>query len=324
MRTSLLLPDSVNPIIVFGVHDTHLRTLEKMLSVKLYPKEKEVVIEGSQEQLNQTSRVIHKLFLLARGEVPISHDEIRILVEDSLKQGALSPDFFLSKGIQVSKKGNRIKPRNRTQLDYINKILNHDLTFCIGPAGTGKTYLAVAVALNALISGEVRKIILTRPVVEAGESLGFLPGTLEEKIDPYVRPLYDAIYDMLTREEFKFYNENMALEVAPLAYMRGRTLNNAYVILDEAQNTTTTQMKMFLTRLGEDSKMIVTGDISQIDLPQGRESGLKQAVELFAQTEGVALHTFDKKDVVRHGLVKKIIESYEKREEEEWQKINKI
>ncbi len=322
MTTSILIPDSINPVIAFGVHDTHLRTLEKILSVKLYPRESEVIIEGTQEQLNQSARVLHKLLFLARGETPISHDEIKIIIEDTLKGESLSPELLISKGIRVSKKGTKIKPRNRTQLDYMNKILNHDLTFCVGPAGTGKTYLAVALALNALVCGETQKIILTRPVVEAGENLGFLPGTLEDKIDPYVRPLYDAIYDMLSIDEFQYYSENLTLEVAPLAYMRGRTLNNAYVILDEAQNTSVTQMKMFLTRLGEHSKMIITGDISQIDLPINRKSGLKQAVEIFVGTEGIAFHSFEKEDVVRHGLVKKIIETYEKLEQKEWQKTN--
>lgn len=320
MKSKISTPSNINPIIAFGVHDSNLRLIERKVGGKIYPMENDIVIEGSEDEIGIIANTLQNLFRLSRGNTPISHEEITIMINETSKSGNYILDHLASEGLNVSQKGKKIKPRSKGQLDYIRKIMRNDLVFSYGPAGTGKTYLAVASAMHYLITGQIKKVILTRPVIEAGESLGFLPGSLEEKIDPYIRPLQDAIRDMLTVDEVKLYTESFVIEVAPLAYMRGRTLSNAFVILDEAQNTTSTQMKMFLTRLGENSKMVVTGDISQTDLPKVENSGLKQAVGLFKDVEGIAFHAFTPIDVVRHDLVKKIIEIYNSVENQEWQK----
>ena len=321
MKSKLSVPASINPIIAFGVHDTNLRLLERALGIKIVAISDQLVLEGSDEGITFAGVVIEQLFLLAQGNTPISHEEIKLMIEKANEQPPLTVAQIETDGLIVSRKGKRIRPRTPHQREYVRQIKENDLVFSIGPAGTGKTFMAVAVGLHYLTTGRIQRLILTRPVIEAGESLGFLPGTVEEKVDPYIRPLYDAIYDMLSVEEQKFYSQTQAIEIAPLAYMRGRTLSNAFVILDEAQNTTALQMKMFLTRMGENSKMVVTGDVTQIDLPIGVESGLRQASELFQDIEGIAFMHFQLEDVVRHGLVKKILEIYEKRENEEWQKI---
>lgn len=323
MKVKHLIPSSIDQVAAFGVHDSNLRLLERLLEVKVYPvpAKDELVIEGSDDGVAQAANVLTKLFYLVRNGQPVSHNEIRILLEDKEKLGGYQSEKIITEGLTLSKKGGRLKPRSARQADYFQKIINNDLVFAIGPAGTGKTYLAVGMALHQLYTGRVKKVILTRPVVEAGENLGFLPGTLEEKIDPYLRPLFDAINDMLPADEVRYLMENQVIELAPLAYMRGRTLANAFIILDESQNTTNTQMKMFLTRLGENSKMVVTGDITQIDLPYGKESGLKQSIDLFENVEGIEFMYFDQSDIVRHGLVQKIIEIYEKRENETWKEI---
>ncbi len=322
MKIKQQIPSSINPVLAFGVHDSNLRLLERMLEVKIYPFEEELVIEGEEENIAKASNILNNIFVLAKGELPVLHNDIKLLIEDGGKTDSYNTGSISTDGLTASKKGYKFKPRTAHQKEYIQQMLTHDLTFAIGPAGTGKTYLAVGLALHLLFIGRVKKVVLTRPVVEAGENLGFLPGTLEEKIDPYLRPLFDAIKEMLSADELKFYIESQSIELAPLAYMRGRTLTNSFIILDEAQNTTTMQMKMFLTRLGENSKMVVTGDITQIDLPYGRESGLKQAQELFQKLEGIKFSYFDRADVVRHGLVKKILEIYEKRENEAWKELS--
>lgn len=322
MKVKIATPSHINPIIAFGVHDSNLRLIERLAEVKIYPSENHLIVEGEDGAVTTTHNVLRNLFRLAKGNIPISHEEVKIMVEESAKISDYSADKILSEGLTVSRRGKKIKAKSANQSEYIKKILNYDMVFSIGPAGTGKTYLAVAVALHYLLSGSIKKIVLTRPVLEAGENLGFLPGTLEEKINPYIRPLQDAIGDMLTPDEIKLYTQTLVIEVAPLAYMRGRTLSNAFVILDEAQNTTPTQMKLFLTRMGEGSKMIITGDVSQTDLPYNTESGLRQAADLFNGVEGIAFHYFDKSDVVRHDLVKRIIEIYEKKEAEQWKKKN--
>lgn len=318
MKSKINTPSNINPIIAFGVHDSNLRLIERKVGGKIYPMESDIVIEGTEDEIGVVANILRNLFRLSQGNTPISHEEIAILIDESAKSGNYVMDHLASEGLTVSQKGRKIKPRSKGQLEYVRKIMMNDLVFSYGPAGTGKTYLAVALALHYLISGQMKKIILTRPVIEAGESLGFLPGTFEEKIDPYIRPLQDAIRDMLTIEEMKFYTESMVIELAPLAYMRGRTLSNAFVILDEAQNTTSTQMKMFLTRLGENSKMVVTGDISQTDLPNLQQSGLKQAIDIFEDVQEIGFHAFTRKDVVRHDLVKRIIEIYDNIENQEW------
>jgi len=315
------VPQSINPVLAFGVHDSHLRLVERMLKVKLTPGEHNLIIEGDDESVAKTSYVLNRLFQLAQGNIPITHEDVRILIEKSETPSHYAGDNALKEGMVISgrRRGKefRVKPRNLNQQEYVKKMLSHDLVFSVGPAGTGKTYLAVAVGLHLLTKGMFSRLILTRPVIEAGENLGFLPGTLEEKIDPYVRPLYDAIHDMLPGDETRYLIEDGVIELAPLAYMRGRTLANSFVILDEAQNTTSLQMKMFLTRLGENSKMVITGDVSQIDLPVGRQSGLREAESYFKDVEGIAFHYFNRNDVVRHGLVKKIIEIYENHDKKE-------
>ncbi len=313
MKISIPIPGSTNQVIAFGVHDTNLRLIERILTVKLYPAAQSIVVEGDEDKCHIAANVLHNLFILSRGNTPVSHNEIKIIIEESSHFSNYSIDNISAEGLIVSKSEARIKPRSARQLEYIKEIMEHDLIFCAGPAGTGKTYLAVAVALHFLITGRCNKIILSRPVIEAGESLGFLPGTLEEKIDPYLRPLFDAIHDMLNPEELRLLTSSQTIELAPLAYMRGRTLSNAFIILDEAQNTSSSQMKMFLTRLGENSKMVVTGDISQVDLPRNTSSGLKEAIDLFGNIEGICVRYFYKEDVVRHGLVKKIIEIYDQK-----------
>ena len=226
------------------------------------------------------------------------------------KLSALSGDC-----ICITSKGKPVKPKTLGQKKYVDSIRNNTITLGAGPAGTGKTYLAVAMAVNAFRAKEVNRIILTRPAVEAGEKLGFLPGDLQQKVDPYLRPLYDALFDMLGAESFQKYQERGSIEVAPLAYMRGRTLDDSFIILDEAQNTTREQMKMFLTRLGFGSKIVVTGDVTQIDLPDGKKSGLVDAMRILKNVDGIAINTFTEKDVVRHKLVQDIIKAYEKQEE---------
>ncbi|OHD55434.1 MAG: hypothetical protein A2Y33_11610 [Spirochaetes bacterium GWF1_51_8] len=321
MSLKIPVPQSINPVLAFGVHDSHLRLVERMLKVKLTPGEHNLIIEGDDESVAKTSYVLNRLFQLAQGNIPITHEDVRILIEKSETPSHYAGDNALKEGMVISgrRRGKefRVKPRNLNQQEYVKKMLSHDLVFSVGPAGTGKTYLAVAVGLHLLTKGMFSRLILTRPVIEAGENLGFLPGTLEEKIDPYVRPLYDAIHDMLPGDETRYLIEDGVIELAPLAYMRGRTLANSFVILDEAQNTTSLQMKMFLTRLGENSKMVITGDVSQIDLPVGRQSGLREAESYFKDVEGIAFHYFNRNDVVRHGLVKKIIEIYENHDKKE-------
>ncbi len=313
MRLKKDYPSDFDHINVFGVHDSNLRLIERLLEVKIYPQEKTIDLEGKEENITKAFHILDNIFKLSKNKKHITHQEIKLLFEQSEKSGSYETDLLISDGLITSKRGKKLKPKNINQLEYIKKILKSDLTFSIGPAGTGKTYIAVGVGLHLLYKKQVGRLILTRPVVEAGESLGFLPGTLEEKIDPYLRPLFDAIKELLDPEEMRYYIEAQIIEVAPLAYMRGRTLSNSFIILDEAQNTTSMQMKMFLTRLGEDSKMVITGDITQIDLPSGKKSGLKEAGELFREIEEIEFHNFSEEDVIRHGIVKKILDIYEKK-----------
>lgn len=322
MRLKKQLSLDVDHLAVFGVHDSNLKLIEKLLAVKIYPGENEIDFEGSEENIIKAFDIIQNIAKLVREKSHITHREIRMMLEKGKQDGSYSIDQLMSEGLIISKKGKKLKPKNNSQLEYIKKLLVSDLIFVTGPAGTGKTFLAVGVALHLLYKGVVERIILTRPVVEAGESLGFLPGTLEEKIEPYLRPLFDAMRDLIGFEELKYFLETQVIEIAPLAYMRGRTLSNSFIILDEAQNTTPMQMKMCLTRLGEGAKMVITGDITQIDLPYEKESGLKQALELFKPVKEIEFFEFTSKDVVRHGLVKKIIDIYEKRESSAWQEIS--
>ena len=294
-----------------GVKDENLEVLEDHFQVEISLRGDEMSIVGSQQQIEKTKKVIYSLLKLIVSGVSISRRDViyaqKLVEKDKLDQ--LSELYHIK--IARTYNGKLIYPKTLGQKSYYYALKNNDVVFGIGPAGTGKTYLAVVFAVAALKNNEVKKIILTRPAVEAGENLGFLPGDLKEKVDPYLRPLYDALYDMLGVEQTEKLMEKGVIEIAPLAYMRGRTLEDAYVILDEAQNTTDNQMKMFLTRLGFRSKMIVTGDISQIDLPRNTTSGLIRALYILEGVKGISFIHLSAMDVVRHPVVQRIIERYD-------------
>ncbi|HAN58638.1 PhoH family protein [Intestinibaculum porci] len=297
-----------------GPNEEHLALLEDEFHVDLVIRGDELHISESNEQLE---KVIHRLLEMTKKHVRISTKDIMYTIGLSKTSSLDEMDQLYTLKIARTVTGKVITPKTIGQKEYYYALKDHDVVFAIGPAGTGKTYMAVVFAVQALKNNQVKKIILTRPAVEAGESLGFLPGDLKEKIDPYLRPLYDALYDMLGQETTERMIEKGIIEIAPLAYMRGRTLEDAYVILDEAQNTTDNQMKMFLTRLGFNSKMIVTGDITQIDLPHGVRSGLRRAVALLKGVKGIKFVFLSATDVVRHPVVARIIRRYEEAEKEE-------
>ena len=301
-----------NAVALFGSFDSNIKLIERAFGVRITCRGSELKVEGEAEQAAKATTVIESLLqFLSRGEA-LSEQNVRYCIalvnagsEDKIEE--LAGDC-----ICITSKGKPIKPKTIGQKRYCNLIARNTITIGVGPAGTGKTYLAVAMAVTAFRSKQVNRIILTRPAVEAGEKLGFLPGDLQSKVDPYLRPLYDALFDMLGAETYQKYVERGNIEVAPLAYMRGRTLDDSFIILDEAQNTTREQMKMFLTRLGFNSKMVITGDITQIDLPNGAKSGLKDCMKILRNIEGIGQCAFDEKDVVRHKLVQDIIKAYAK------------
>lgn len=301
---------------LIGESDRHLRQVESLFpEVRFVARGDEVVLKGSEEDVEKARTVLDELLILVQEGHAL--DEGRVIeVVKMVRDEVPSPSGVLSDGISVGR-GRMIRPKTHGQQKYIEAIRENTLTFGIGPAGTGKTYLAMAAAVDSLINGVVRRIVLTRPAVEAGERLGFLPGDVSAKVDPYLRPLYDALWDMLGPEETASLIERGTIEIAPLAYMRGRTLNDACVILDEAQNTTPEQMKMFLTRLGFNSKMIITGDVSQTDLPTGRHSGLSIVRSILTGISGVSFIELGARDVVRHRIVASIVEAYERFETEE-------
>jgi phosphate starvation-inducible PhoH-like protein len=297
---------------LFGAYDDNLRQLESLLNVRIRTQGHELLVEGDAASTAKVARLVEQLGeLIAQGH-SISNADVKTAAQ-LLGQDATADlrEHFLKDGQIRSAGKRRIAAKSANQRRYLEAIDQHDIVFGIGPAGTGKTYLAMAQAVSYLLSKKVSRIILARPAVEAGEKLGFLPGDMQEKVNPYLRPLYDALYDMLDVEKAEKYLERGAIEVAPLAFMRGRTLNDAFVILDEAQNTTTEQMKMFLTRLGFGSKAVVTGDVTQIDLPGGRISGLVQAMEVVGKVDGISFIYFDERDVVRHKLVQAIVKAYD-------------
>ncbi len=300
---------------LFGSFDENVKLIEKEFTVNIIVRGSEMKVCGDDEQVDKAKRTIgHLLAIINRGENLTEH-HLRYVI-GLVKDG--NDDKLSSIGsdcICISAKGKPIKAKTLGQKRYIEAIKNNTVVIGVGPAGTGKTYLAVAMAVNAFRTKEISRIILTRPAVEAGEKLGFLPGDLQQKVDPYLRPLYDALFDMLGPENFQKYQERGCIEVAPLAYMRGRTLDDSFIILDEAQNTTPEQMKMFLTRLGFGSKIVVTGDITQIDLPDGKKSGLVEVIKILKNLEDIQTVKFTEKDVVRHKLVQDIIKAYEKYEE---------
>ena len=301
-------------VALFGSFDENVKLISKTYNVAITSRGGEIRIAGEPEEVDKASRVIESLLqMINRGEA-LNEQNIRYcmdLVEEGAEEKlpALSGDC-----ICITSRGKPVKPKTLGQKRYCTAIKEHTITIGVGPAGTGKTYLAVALAVSAFRAQQVNRIILTRPAVEAGEKLGFLPGDLQQKVDPYLRPLYDALFDMLGAETYQKYVEKGNIEVAPLAYMRGRTLDDSFIILDEAQNTTQEQMKMFLTRLGFNSKMVITGDITQIDLPDGRRSGLKEVMHILKGIDDIAQVRFDEKDVVRHRLVQDIIKAYAKAE----------
>ena len=300
---------------LFGSMDENVRLLSAEFHVSIVARDAEIKVSGEPEDVALAVRAIESLLgLVNRGE-GLTEQNIRYCIS-LVREGSEEKITALAGDcICITSKGKPVKPKTLGQKRYCGAIRDHTITIGVGPAGTGKTYLAVAMAVTAFRAQEVNRIILTRPAVEAGEKLGFLPGDLQQKVDPYLRPLYDALFDMLGAETYQKYVERGSIEVAPLAYMRGRTLDDSFIILDEAQNTTREQMKMFLTRLGFGSKMVITGDITQIDLPDGRKSGLKEVMRILRDVDDIAQVRFDGRDVVRHKLVQDIIKAYEKAEE---------
>ena len=303
---------------LYGEHDQHLARLEAQLGVRLAARGNRVSISGPADAVRAAELALTALYERLRKGLEVSDGEVDAAVRMVLQTpaGAAVADIHAEDLTIVTRK-RRLSPRSPTQAVYMRALRSRELVFAIGPAGTGKTYLAVAMAVSLMMEGRVERIILSRPAVEAGEHLGFLPGDLRDKVDPYLRPLYDALFDMLPAEQVTRRLSDGEIEVAPLAFMRGRTLRNAFIILDEAQNTTPVQMKMFLTRLGENSRMVVTGDPSQVDLPKGQPSGLRDAVELLSGMDPVALVRFTDTDVVRHSLVTRIVRAYEARDRSE-------
>jgi len=296
---------------LFGRHDENLNLIEKGFNINIVARGEDLIIKGEQDETDKAARLFEELLITIRSGGIIKKHEIFYAIKaiNRNKQEDLH-DIYLDK-IEVSSKRQYITPKSKMQKEYVDAIRHNDIVFGVGPAGTGKTYLAMAMAVNALKKQIISRVILTRPAVEAGESLGFLPGDLQEKITPYLRPLYDALYDMMEIEKIEQCVERGIIEVAPLAYMRGRTLNDSFIILDEAQNSTQEQMKMFLTRIGFDSKAVITGDLTQSDLPSGRTSGLIQVSSLLKDIKGIEFVYFSGDDVVRHELVQEIIRAYE-------------
>ncbi|MBO2534927.1 PhoH family protein [Rummeliibacillus suwonensis] len=307
----LQVQDPNEAVMLLGISDANLKLIEEAFKIQMITRGDSIVIVGEEENKQQASLLIEQLLKVIRKGININQRDVVSALEMS-KNGTI--EYFAELYDEViarNTKGKAIRAKTIGQRQYIQAIRHKDLVFCIGPAGTGKTYLAVVMAIQALKNGQVKRIILTRPAVEAGESLGFLPGDLKEKVDPYLRPLYDALHDILGSEQTTRMIERGTIEIAPLAYMRGRTLDDAFVILDEAQNTTEAQMKMFLTRLGFGSKMVITGDETQIDLPNGAKSGLISAEKTLRYVKGIEFRFLEQGDVVRHPLVAKIIQAYE-------------
>ncbi|MCX8574389.1 PhoH family protein [Gilliamella sp. B3825] len=316
-----------------GPHDDNVKQLERRLGIEINHRGNLFLITGDQICVNAADQILMSLYQQTKTKnniIDIEPEYIHLAIKES---GVLEKmkehlpaytDQHGSKMVMIKTKRGVIKPRTPNQAQYIAHVLDYDISFGIGPAGTGKTYLAVAAAVDALEKQQIRRIVLTRPAVEAGEKLGFLPGDLSQKVDPYLRPLYDALFEMLGFEKVEKLIEKSVIEVAPLAYMRGRTLNDAFIILDESQNTTIEQMKMFLTRIGFNSKAVITGDITQIDLPRHQKSGLRHAIEVLSQVDEISFNFFNSEDVVRHPVVARIVNAYEQWEQQEHQSKSSI
>ena len=313
MEIRITLDDIGAAAEIFGKHDENMSYLEESLGVKIVTRGGELVITGQPEQTSKTRKIIEQLQSYYKAGNALHRHEINYAIS-TVNSGADSALEGLAKDVTlVTARGKKIKPKTVGQQQYIEKLHQKDIVFALGPAGTGKTYLAAVMAVRALRDRSVNRIVLTRPAVEAGEKLGFLPGDLQEKVNPYLRPLYDSLYDVLGVENTQKYLDRQIIEIAPLAYMRGRTLDDSYVILDEAQNTTPEQMKMFLTRLGFGSKAVITGDETQVDLPKGQQSGLMHARHVLEGIDGIAFHHFTGADIVRHPLVRQIVRAYEEK-----------
>jgi phosphate starvation-inducible PhoH-like protein len=312
MRRTVQIAGGVESL--FGTLDENVKLLESALRVTTQLQDGHLAIEGEAAQVDRAVRILDEYNQLVREGRRLNHGDVKAMIRVATEDPNTTLREVLQPGAPARARvfGKKsVTPESSNQKLYMEAIEKHDMTFAVGPGGSGKTYLAVAMAVSALLTKQVDRIILARPAVEAGERLGFLPGTLQQKIDPYMRPLYDALYDMLDADKLERFLEKGIVEVAPLAFMRGRTLNDSFVILDEAQNTTSEQMKMFLTRLGFNSKAVITGDVTQIDLPTGRRSGLVEALEVVGRIPGIAFMNFNERDVVRHNLVQQIIKAYD-------------
>ena len=309
MKKSIDLTSNIETL--FGTRDENLHVLEDGLNINIDLRSDSVDIEGSSRDIARAEQVFSDYEQLHRSGHVFNNGDLNSMLRVLVADPKATLRGLAEAGRQRSFGRRTVQPKSLNQRRYLDAIESHDMVFGIGPAGTGKTYLAVAMAISALVAKRVNRIILARPAVEAGERLGFLPGTLQEKIDPYLRPLYDALYDMLDPEKVDRYLEKNVIEIAPIAFMRGRTLNDSFVILDEAQNTTSEQMKMFVTRLGFNSKAVITGDVTQIDLPSARRSGLLEAIDILKDVQGLSFVYFDEADVVRHHLVQRIIRAYD-------------
>ncbi|HEY8362641.1 MAG TPA: PhoH family protein [Tissierellaceae bacterium] len=311
---SIIIDDSQIIREIFGAFDENINIIREELGVDIQIRDGEIRLYGDEIAVELGKKLIYNLIEIIKKQKRLDKQDLRYSIQLLLEGKEEYVKELLNEVVCITASGKSIKPKTIGQKRYLDAIRKNDIVFCIGPAGTGKTYLAMAMAVQALKNKEVNRIILTRPAVEAGESLGFLPGDLQEKVDPYLRPIYDALFDILGAESYSKYVEKGLIEVAPLAYMRGRTLDSSYIILDEAQNTTNEQMKMFLTRLGFGSKAIITGDITQIDLSKGKESGLKTITKILDNVKGIDFIYLTKQDIVRHPLVQRIIEAYDKYE----------
>ena len=313
LKNISLKPSNANRIALFvGELNGNLKLIEKSFSVKIFHKGDEVKITGKEKDIKHASDAILDLYNLTKKNIELSKEAVHLTIQSHLNLSLSKKEEIIDPEIQIKTPKKIIRPRGSNQQAYISKINKYEINFGIGDAGTGKTYLAVAKAVEALLSDKVQRIVLIRPAVEAGEKLGFLPGDLSQKVDPYLRPLYDGLYEMLGMEKTSKLIEKEAIEVAPLAYLRGRTLNNAFIIMDESQNTTVEQMKMVLTRIGFGSKAVINGDLTQVDLPKHITSGLNHVIQVLNNTDGIGITEFSSKDVIRHPIVRKIIDAYKK------------
>ncbi len=294
-----------------GAHDRNLKLIEDQLGVRIVPRDDQLQVFGDEQAAEDTVELLERLLAIIRHRHTLSDQDLKYALQAVQREAAEDADVLLAEPLLITPRGKPIRPKTAGQMEYVRAMTQNDVVFCIGPAGTGKTYLAMAMAVRAMKEGSVSRIVLTRPIVEAGEELGFLPGDVMEKVGPYLRPLYDALIDVMGADRLQRHLRRGTIEVVPLAYMRGRTINDAVIVLDEAQNTSTGQTKMALTRMGLGSRMIVTGDITQVDLPQSAQSGLVHAIEVLGAVPGIAVCRLTGHDIVRHDLVQQIVEAYD-------------